>query len=126
MPNLSIWNFVGCEKSTQPLINLQVMEYIQGGDCYSLLRNLLYLEESQAKMYMAEVVLALEYLHGRGIVHRDLKPDNMLINRDGHIKLTDFGLSRFNLLEGISFKIVHKCGHFPSIILLTRHNATSL
>eukprot|EP00002_Diphylleia_rotans_P012745 TRINITY_DN2490_c0_g1_i7.p1 TRINITY_DN2490_c0_g1~~TRINITY_DN2490_c0_g1_i7.p1 ORF type:complete len:845 (+),score=123.97 TRINITY_DN2490_c0_g1_i7:176-2710(+) len=103
-----------------------VMEYIQGGDCYSLLRNLLYLEESQAKMYMAEVVLALEYLHGRGIVHRDLKPDNMLINRDGHIKLTDFGLSRFNLLEGISFKIVHKCGHFPSLILLTRHNATSL
>jgi serine/threonine protein kinase len=44
--------------------------------------------------YIAETVLALEYLHSLGIVHRDLKPDNMLINAEGHIKLTDFGLSK--------------------------------
>lgn len=47
-----------------------------------------------AKMYTAEVVLALEYLHSYGIVHRDLKPDNLLITSIGHIKLTDFGLSK--------------------------------
>lgn len=55
------------------------------------------LDESVAKMYIAETVLALEYLHSKGIVHRDLKPDNMLINSKGHIKLTDFGLSSIGL-----------------------------
>ena len=51
-----------------------------------------------AKMYTAEVVLALEYLHSYGIVHRDLKPDNLLITSIGHIKLTDFGLSKERFL----------------------------
>ena len=44
-------------------------------------------------MYVGEIVLALRFLHNSGCVHRDLKPDNILIGRDGHIKLTDFGLS---------------------------------
>ena len=52
-----------------------------------------------AKMYTAEVVLALEYLHSYGIVHRDLKPDNLLITSVGHIKLTDFGLSKVGLMR---------------------------
>ena len=54
-----------------------------------------------AKLYIAETVLALEYLHSIGIVHRDLKPDNMLINAEGHIKLTDFGLSRIGLVDSM-------------------------
>ena len=68
-----------------------VMEYLNGGDCYSLLRNLGALEESVARQYVAEAILALEYCHTQGIVHRDLKPDNLLIASNGHIKLTDFG-----------------------------------
>jgi serine/threonine protein kinase len=75
-----------------------VMELLTGGDCFSLLQNVGALEEDQARMYIAETVLALEYLHARGIVHRDLKPDNMLIDRHGHIKLTDFGLSAMGLV----------------------------
>ena len=47
-----------------------------------------------ARFYFAETVLAVEYLHSFGIVHRDLKPDNLLITSLGHIKLTDFGLSK--------------------------------
>lgn len=77
-----------------------VMEYLIGGDCGSLLENLGYFDEEMAKVYVAEAVLALEYLHGHGIVHRDLKPDNMLITAQGHIKLTDFGLSTITILEG--------------------------
>lgn len=71
-----------------------VMEYMVGGDLKSLVGNCGYMEESMAAFYTAEVCLALEYLHSHGIVHRDLKPDNMLLSREGHVKLTDFGLSR--------------------------------
>nr|VDC77215.1 unnamed protein product [Brassica rapa] len=76
-----------------------VMEYLNGGDLYSLLRNLGCLEEDIVRVYIAEVVLALEYLHSEGVVHRDVKPDNLLIAHDGHIKLTDFGLSKVGLIN---------------------------
>lgn len=76
-----------------------VMEYLNGGDMYSLLRKVGCLEEEVARTYIAELVLALEYLHSLGIVHRDLKPDNILIAHDGHIKLTDFGLSKIGLIN---------------------------
>ncbi|GMI96373.1 ncomplete Root Hair Elongation 1 [Hibiscus trionum] len=76
-----------------------VMEYLNGGDLYSLLRNVGCLDEEVARVYIAEVVLALEYLHSLHVVHRDLKPDNLLIAHDGHIKLTDFGLSKVGLIN---------------------------
>ncbi|XP_012272268.1 serine/threonine-protein kinase greatwall [Orussus abietinus] len=76
-----------------------VMEYMVGGDLKSLLGFYGYMEESMAAFYTAEVTLALEYLHSHGIVHRDLKPDNMLLSREGHVKLTDFGLSKISRLH---------------------------
>ncbi|XP_059638103.1 probable serine/threonine protein kinase IRE4 isoform X2 [Cornus florida] len=76
-----------------------VMEYLNGGDLYSLLKKVGCLEEDVARTYIAELVLALEYLQSLGIVHRDLKPDNILIAHDGHIKLTDFGLSKIGLMN---------------------------
>ncbi|KAL4018801.1 hypothetical protein IC575_022425 [Cucumis melo] len=76
-----------------------VMEYLNGGDIYSLLRNLGCLDEDMARIYIAEIVLALEYLHSLNVIHRDLKPDNLLIGQDGHIKLTDFGLSKIGLIN---------------------------
>ena len=75
-----------------------VMEYLNGGDCASLVKVLGGLSEDWAKKYLAEVVLGVEHLHSRGIVHRDLKPDNLLIDQKGHLKLTDFGLSRMGLI----------------------------
>lgn len=76
-----------------------VMEFLPGGDCFSLLRNLIVFPENLARHYVAELVHALGYLHTNGIVHRDLKPDNLLIGADGHLKLTDFGLSQMGLLD---------------------------
>ncbi|CAB1323890.1 unnamed protein product [Coregonus sp. 'balchen'] len=61
-----------------------------------------------ARMYFAETVLALEYLHNYGIVHRDLKPDNLLITSMGHIKLTDFGLSK---IEYIAPEVILRQGY---------------
>lgn len=76
-----------------------VMEYMVGGDLKSLLSVYGYMEEPMAAFYTAEVCLALEYLHSHGIVHRDLKPDNMLLSHEGHVKLTDFGLSKISSLH---------------------------
>lgn len=75
-----------------------VMEYLNGGDCASLIKVLGGLPEDWVKKYLGEVVLGVEHLHSRGIVHRDLKPDNLLIDQKGHLKLTDFGLSRMGLV----------------------------
>ncbi|KAK4212987.1 Serine/threonine-protein kinase cek1 [Rhypophila decipiens] len=75
-----------------------VMEYLNGGDCASLIKVLGGLPEDWVKKYLGEVILGVEHLHSRGIVHRDLKPDNLLIDPKGHLKLTDFGLSRMGLV----------------------------
>eukprot|EP00826_Nyctotherus_ovalis_P043369 TRINITY_DN4558_c0_g2_i10.p1 TRINITY_DN4558_c0_g2~~TRINITY_DN4558_c0_g2_i10.p1 ORF type:complete len:787 (+),score=257.56 TRINITY_DN4558_c0_g2_i10:42-2363(+) len=71
-----------------------VMEYVNGGDVGSLLKNCGAIEERYALLYVAEIVVALEYLHSKNILHRDLKPENILIDAMGHLKLTDFGLSK--------------------------------
>ncbi|GAX76983.1 hypothetical protein CEUSTIGMA_g4430.t1 [Chlamydomonas eustigma] len=76
-----------------------VMEYLNGGDCFSLLKQFGGLDEDVARQYVAETVLALEYCHTQGIIHRDMKPDNMLISKDGHVKLTDFGLSCIGVID---------------------------
>ncbi|KAL4630941.1 serine/threonine-protein kinase greatwall [Arapaima gigas] len=79
-----------------------VMEYLIGGDVKSLLHIYGYFDEDMAVKYISEVALALDYLHRHGIIHRDLKPDNMLISNEGHIKLTDFGLSKVKLDRELS------------------------
>ena len=53
------------------------------------------LPEEWVKLYVAEIAMALQHLHDMDVVYRDLKPENILLHKDGHLKLTDFGLSRF-------------------------------
>lgn len=71
-----------------------LLEFVNGGHLYyQLVRQGIFREEV-ARLYAAELLLALEHLHSLGIAHRDLKPENILLDVDGHIKLTDFGLAR--------------------------------
>ncbi|KAI9014365.1 hypothetical protein CLU79DRAFT_767266 [Phycomyces nitens] len=76
-----------------------VLEYLNGGDCSALLKALGSLPEDWGRNYLAEVTLGLAYLNSKNIIHRDLKPDNLLIDQNGHLKLTDFGLSRIGFLD---------------------------
>lgn len=70
------------------------MEYVPGGEVFSYLRNYGRFSTTMANFYASEIVSALEYLHSRSIVYRDLKPENLLIDRDGHLKITDFGFAK--------------------------------
>ena len=70
------------------------MEYLPGGDLMTLLMAKDILSEDEARFYAAELVLAIESGHKLNCIHRDLKPDNVLVEKDGHIKLSDFGLSK--------------------------------
>ncbi|CAH1393994.1 unnamed protein product [Nezara viridula] len=74
-----------------------VMEYLIGGDLKSLLSISGFFPEHVAVFYASEIILALEYLHRHSIIHRDIKPDNMLLTSKGHVKLTDFGLSKVSI-----------------------------
>lgn len=81
-----------------------VLEYCPGGDLGKLLRRQGKLDEATAKIYTAEILLAIQYLHKREIIFRDLKPDNIVLDASGHCKLTDFGLSKEGIYDNISAK----------------------
>ncbi|KAH9827672.1 cAMP-dependent protein kinase type 2 [Teratosphaeria destructans] len=71
-----------------------VMDFIEGGELFSLLRKSQRFPNPVAKFYAAEVTLALDYLHQMNIIYRDLKPENLLLDRHGHLKITDFGFAK--------------------------------
>ena len=70
------------------------MDFLSGGELFLRLgREGIFLEKTAA-FYVAEIILALDHLHGLGVLHRDLKPENVLLGNDGHLVLTDFGLAK--------------------------------
>lgn len=77
-----------------------VIEFVNGGDLMFHMQRMRRLEESHARFYAAEISCALNYLHEKGIIYRDLKLDNVLLDPDGHCKLTDYGMCKEGLLPG--------------------------
>ncbi|CAO3657371.1 unnamed protein product [Mucor hiemalis] len=72
-----------------------VMDYVPGGELFSVLRRSQRFPDHVAKFYAAEVILAIEYLHSKDMIYRDLKPENLLLDAQGHIKITDFGFAKY-------------------------------
>ncbi|XP_064206815.1 ribosomal protein S6 kinase alpha-3 isoform X2 [Anguilla rostrata] len=71
-----------------------ILDFLRGGDLFTRLSKEVMFTEEDVKFYLAELALALDHLHSLGIIYRDLKPENILLDEQGHIKLTDFGLSK--------------------------------
>lgn len=68
-----------------------MMEYIEGGELFKLVQKQGKLDATHARFYAAQIILTFEYLHGKHLVYRDLKPENVLIQKSGFLKLSDFG-----------------------------------
>ncbi len=71
-----------------------VMDYVRGGELYQHLKKFKFFEPQRVRLFAAEILLALSYLHDMHFVYRDLKPENLLLDEQGHIRLTDFGLAK--------------------------------
>ena len=100
-----------------------ILEYIQGGELFTLLRSKVTFPVPQTKFYIAHIITVFEYLHSKNIVYRDLKPENILINKNGYLKLTDFGFAK--QLDSEKAKTYTLCGTpeylAPEIILNKGH-----
>uniref|UniRef100_A0A452ISW3 non-specific serine/threonine protein kinase n=3 Tax=Gopherus TaxID=38771 RepID=A0A452ISW3_9SAUR len=81
-----------------------VMEYANGGELFFHLSRERVFTEDRARFYGAEIVSALEYLHSRDVVYRDIKLENLMLDKDGHIKITDFGLCKEGITDGATMK----------------------
>ena len=71
-----------------------IMDFMNGGELFTHIRKSRVFSESRSRFYAAEIVLALESLHKESIIYRDLKPENVILDSDGHLRITDFGLSK--------------------------------
>ncbi|CAL1712067.1 unnamed protein product [Somion occarium] len=98
-----------------------VMDFVPGGELFTLLRRSNRFPDPVAKFYAAEVALALNYLHSLHVIYRDLKPENILLNFDGHIKIADFGFAKY--CENVSWTLCGTPDYLaPEIIANARYN----
>jgi len=102
-----------------------ILDFLRGGDLFTRLSKEVMFTEDDVKFYLAELALALSHLHSIGIIYRDLKPENILLDSEGHIAVTDFGLSK----EGFEEKAFSFCGTVeymaPEVVNRRGHDFTA-
>lgn len=94
------------------------IELVLGGELFTYLRNVTRLESSHAKLYAAQIVQMFEYMHHLNVIYRDLKPENLLIDSDGYLKLTDFGFAK--RVEGRTYTLCGTPEYIAPEILLNK------
>ena len=103
-----------------------MLDFLNGGELFYHLRREGRFDEDRTRFYTAEIILGLDCLHKHGVIYRDLKPENVLLDSEGHIKLTDFGLSKTGVSgENLAYTF---CGTpeylAPEIVKGIGHNKT--
>ena len=102
-----------------------VMDFVNGGELFFHLKRSKVFSQERARFYAAEILLGLEHLHEQGVVYRDLKAENCLLDSSGHVKLTDFGLSK-KFFSPENFKTYSFCGTpeylAPEVLLGVGHD----
>lgn len=105
-----------------------IMELADNGDLLEVIKKLKHVEENQAGLWFHQLVNGVDYCHSKGVAHRDLKCENLLLDRNNHLKISDFGFARggFHLLEGHDALSQTYCGSYayapPEILTGTPYN----
>ena len=94
------------------------LEYIAGGELFTYLRNIGRLDNNHSRLFASQITLMFEYLHSMNVIYRDLKPENLLINPDGYLKLTDFGFAK--VVEGRTYTLCGTPEYLAPEILLNK------
>lgn len=100
-----------------------ITEYLSGGSLEALLRMCKFLDINNVRFYSAEMVCALQFLHGHNIVHRDLKPENIMLDADGHIRIIDLGLAQDGVTSSNKIRGVTGTFHYmaPEVLLRKKY-----
>jgi protein kinase A len=95
-----------------------LLEYIPGGELFTLMRNDIIFPQEQARFYCANIIKVFEYLHSLNVIYRDLKPENILIDVNGYLRLTDFGFAK--KIDGKTYTICGTPEYLAPEIVLNR------
>lgn len=103
-----------------------VLEYYPGGELFSLIKRCRKMSEAVSRFYIVEILLGLEELHANGIAYRDIKPENILLDREGHVCIADFGMVKFGMARGKAFSFCGSPEYMPPEIISKRgHTLTA-